>query len=247
MSLGSALQTVADHFGRYSVITLAGVIQTAAGLLSAMAGEFSFFLFVRFVYGVGIGIVLPLSATFVSEITPTKDRAERLSFSRVIWNLGTILTCVLSYFLLDGYERGEAQWRMLLLLVCLPGVMALGLHLTYGRESPRYLLLKGKYEEAREIMKEMEMANQVEELSGREFEKIKRWAAKQEEKHGGSIPFSKLMDSKYKWITIKLMVAWFTVCFIYYGIMLLLPLILVRNFGLETKSNLMIIFVVSSF
>jgi putative MFS transporter len=145
VSLGSALQTVADHFGRYSIISLAAIIQTAAGLMSAIAGEFSFFLFMRFIYGIGIGIVLPLSATFVSEITPTAERARQLIYSRIIWNLGTILTCLLSYFLLDGFEEQASSWRLLLLIVCLPGVLALYFHFVHGRESPRYLLLKGKY------------------------------------------------------------------------------------------------------
>lgn len=75
---------------------------------------------------------------------------------------------------------------------------------------------------------------------------MKRWAAQQKSLHGVNIPFSKLLEDKYRWITIKLMFAWFTVCFVYYGTMLLLPLILAQNFELSKSSSYLTILVVSS-
>jgi hypothetical protein len=54
-----------------------------------------------------------------------------------------------------------------------------------------------------------------------------------------------MISRKYKPITYKLLVAWFTVCFIYYGTMLLLPLILARNLESSIKLNYSIIIAVS--
>jgi hypothetical protein len=62
-----------------------------------------------------------------------------------------------------------------------------------------------------------------------------------------NIPFSKLVDIKYRWITLKLVISWFTVCFVYYGTMLLLPLILYQNFAMTNKSNYITISIVSIF
>jgi hypothetical protein len=50
-------------------------------------------------------------------------------------------------------------------LVCLPGVLALYIHIVYGRESPRFLLLTGRTSDARAIMSQMESLNRVESLS----------------------------------------------------------------------------------
>ena len=44
------------------------------------------------------------------------------------------------------------------------------------------------------------------------------------------MPISAMFGKKYKGSTLRLMGSWFTVCFIYYGIMLLLPTILERVF-----------------
>jgi MFS family permease len=68
--LGNLLQTTADIYGRYRIMTLACIINIVTGLLSAVAGNFTFFCIMRLLYGLGIGIVLPLSSTFIAEVTP---------------------------------------------------------------------------------------------------------------------------------------------------------------------------------
>lgn len=152
-TLGSALQTVADTYGRYSVITVAGVLQVVAGLLSVVAGEFSFFVVVRFVYGTAIGMVLPLSGTYIAEVTPKDKRAEYIVWSRIYWSGGNIFTAVLCYFFIAMAE--EPRWRLILFLICLPGIYSMYVHFVHGKESPRYLLLRGRTEEARAIMSAM--------------------------------------------------------------------------------------------
>ena len=47
---------------------------------------------------------------------------------------------------------------------------------------------------------------------------------------GKDIPVGEMLNEKYKPFTVRLVVSWFAVCFIYYGIMLLLPTILYRVF-----------------
>lgn len=164
-TLGSGLQAIADTYGRYHIITLAGVLQVVAGLLSAISGEFSFFLFIRFVYGAAIGMILPLSGTYIAEVTPRDLRAQQIVYSRLYWAAGTIFTGVLCYFLIA--QQSEPKWRLVLFLVCLPGIYSMYIHIIHGRESPRFLLLKGRTEEARAIMTEMETLNKVEALSNK--------------------------------------------------------------------------------
>jgi MFS family permease len=141
VSFGSVLQVIADRYGRYQVISLAGILQIVAGILSALASNYDMFLIIRFVYGIGIGIVLPLSATYLSEITPNNSRAMLLSWSRIYWSTGAVLTCALAYFLL-----GHHYWRWLLTIICVPGIIATYLHLSTGKESPRFLLLHSRYQ-----------------------------------------------------------------------------------------------------
>ncbi len=54
-----------------------------------------------------------------------------------------------------------------------------------------------------------------------------------------------MFDPEFKDITLRLFIAWFTVCFIYYGTMLVLPLILAHNFASTPKNNYLTIILVS--
>ena len=51
------------------------------------------------------------------------------------------------------------------------------------------------------------------------------------------IPLSGIFNEKYKPSTLRLLFLWFTACFIYYGIMLLLPTILQRVFQKSTRNK----------
>lgn len=75
VSIGSFLQSYSDKYGRYRFLLLDAIITTIFGILSALCISFSFFLFTRFIYGIGIGIALPLSATYITEIVPSSHRA----------------------------------------------------------------------------------------------------------------------------------------------------------------------------
>jgi MFS family permease len=66
VSLGSYLQAWSDVYGRAVFIKWNAVLQLVFGLASCVATNMDMFLLFRFVYGVGIGISFPLSATYMS-------------------------------------------------------------------------------------------------------------------------------------------------------------------------------------
>ena len=58
------------------------------------------FIVFRFFYGIGIGITLPLSATYIAEITPTDYRSLFVAKSRVCWAIGCLMTLFLGWYAL---------------------------------------------------------------------------------------------------------------------------------------------------
>ena len=66
IALGNIAQSFADTYGRLTFIKWNAVLQTVFGLLSCFSPNFYVFLVFRFIYGIGIGIVLPLSGTYIS-------------------------------------------------------------------------------------------------------------------------------------------------------------------------------------
>lgn len=66
VGIGSFLQSWADEYGRLQFIKWNAILQTIFGLLSCMATNIHWFTAFRFAYGIGIGIVLPISGTYIS-------------------------------------------------------------------------------------------------------------------------------------------------------------------------------------
>lgn len=66
VSIGSYIQVYSDRYGRYAFITWDAGLQCIFGLFSCVCWNFNSFLIARFFYGVGIGICLPLSASYIT-------------------------------------------------------------------------------------------------------------------------------------------------------------------------------------
>ena len=120
VSLGSYIQSFSDDIGRSVFIRWNGVLQIIFGLASCFTTSMTYFIIFRFIYGIGIGIVIPLSATYMSEITPNQERSSILTKSRVYWASGCLFTFILAWYLLYSHH-----WRILLFLICVPGIYAL--------------------------------------------------------------------------------------------------------------------------
>jgi MFS family permease len=125
----------------------------------------TYFIVLRFIYGIGIGIVIPLSATYMSEIAPSTERSSILTKSRVYWASGCLATFVIAWYLLYSH-----QWRLLLFLICIPGVYALYEHLANGKESLRYLWVHKKLDETTELLNYMAVLNERKPIKKDEIE-----------------------------------------------------------------------------
>lgn len=66
-----------------------------------------------------MGISFPLSGSYVGEVTPTAQRAKLLIYARYYFSFGMISTCLIGWYLLQ-YNA----WRLLLFIICLPGIYA---------------------------------------------------------------------------------------------------------------------------
>ena len=117
------------------------------GLLSCLCTTITLFIVVRFFYGVGIGIALPLTATYITESVPISYRAKCFTISRVCWAIGILSTCILSWFLL-----ASNHWRILLALITIPSILAIFDILKNGRESLRFVWVRKDVEQVKEIL-----------------------------------------------------------------------------------------------
>jgi MFS transporter, putative metabolite:H+ symporter len=228
VAVGSYVQIYSDRYGRYSFILYNALLQTVFGIFSCLCWNYTSFLLARFFYGVGIGICLPLSASYITEISPAYMRATLLSKSRVYWSAGCVFTCLLGWVFLRS-----SSWRSLLFAICLPGIYSLYEHVKEGKESLRYLWVQKRKDEVCDLLNLMCRLNDKPELSVSQISLLLH--SQPHEQATEELPAREMLNDKYYASTVRLLFSWFTVGFIYYGIMILLPSILQRVFEKDQR------------
>ncbi|WP_407308554.1 MFS transporter [Desulfosporosinus sp. SB140] len=102
----------------------------------------------RFAVGIVVGADYPIATSLIVEFTPRKYRAMSMGFIAAVWYVGATVADIVGYFLLDV----SGGWRWMLGSAAIPALI-----LVIGRlgtpESPRWLVSKGRHDEARVIVK----------------------------------------------------------------------------------------------
>ncbi|CAG9578725.1 unnamed protein product [Danaus chrysippus] len=86
---------ISDRYGRKTALSMCGVLLFYYGLLSAIAPNFLWLLFLRGLVGFAIGCV-PQSVTLYAEFLPTKQRAKCVVLLDCFWALGACLEVALA-------------------------------------------------------------------------------------------------------------------------------------------------------
>ncbi len=138
-----------DHHGRVLMYKVDLIMLLVLSLLHIFVTEAWQLIAIRFLMGVAIGADYPIVASLLSEFMPKKHHSTMMSLQHIAWNLGTFVAAIIGYTFLTTV----GGWK--LMLGWIPAVLTLILLL--GRwglpESPRWLLQKGRVEEARAVVK----------------------------------------------------------------------------------------------
>jgi MFS family permease len=138
----------ADRFGRRSTL-LAGLwIVNVLTLLTALfATDFWSFCALRFVTGLGLGVLLPLGTTYINELAPQRV-SNRFSLWGVTlgWSLGGVVASLVGVFLTPQYG-----WQILYYVGTLSIPLTLVVHAVLP-ESPKFLAARGRVGELRGLL-----------------------------------------------------------------------------------------------
>lgn len=162
MSFGAVFWSVyADKHGRRNAFFLTLSVVFLAGLASALVPSFRLLLVSRAVVGFGVGGNLPVSVALVTEFLPTKQRASALGYMNgLFWGAGIVCASLLGLVLSSvlGPGREEAMWRGFLGVAAVPALVVL-LFSRYLPESPRYLSVVGRHDDAGKVLEEVAETN----------------------------------------------------------------------------------------
>ncbi|XP_059099385.1 putative transporter svop-1 [Tigriopus californicus] len=198
-----------DKYGRRQALLLSSFFIFFYGVLSAMAPNFYWVLFLRFLVGFQIGCV-PQSVTLYSEFLPTKLRAKCVVLLDCFWAVGACFEVLLAAIVMP-----LGGWRLLLVISALPSLLFVFCCL-WLPESARLNAAQGHSEQALETIERIARDNNKPMLLGRltvDEDMVNTIYAR------GS--FSDLLSDELRRTTLYLWFIWSTTSFIYYGILLM--------------------------
>jgi putative MFS transporter len=141
-----------DRLGRRTLYFVPPVIFTVCSLAQfwVQSGESAFFL--RFLIGIAVGIEYPVAGSLLVEFMPRKYRGPRLAMLTILWFGGAALSYIVGNLIL-GSGAADA-WRYVLASPAVIGVVLFLLRIGTP-ESPRWLISKGRYAEAEQVIKQV--------------------------------------------------------------------------------------------
>lgn len=147
----------ADRFGRKAVFVFNLIFFVVASIASAFVANVWELIAMRLIVGFGIGADVPTAMAFLAEVSTKQRRGAVLgSLSQGLWTLGAITSVFVA--LIVSHFAGLETWRWLLGIGAIPALIVLILRQTLP-ESPRWLLNRGKLQEAREACRKLGIAD----------------------------------------------------------------------------------------
>ncbi len=157
-AVGSVLiGALADRFGRFRMLILTIVLTAIGSFGDAAAGSLTVLIIFRFVTGMGVGADLNLVSTYIGELAPARLRGRISVTTFLVGIIGQAVTPFVALALIPGLHNG---WRWLFIIGGVIAIIALLVRFELP-ESPRWLALHGRLEEADELVGEMERRAQA--------------------------------------------------------------------------------------
>jgi MFS transporter, SP family, sugar:H+ symporter len=144
---------LADMIGRRNVMQLAAILFIVSALITGAAGSATIFAIARFFAGAAVGAASVLSPAYISEVTP----AHLSSLQQIMIIIGLLGAATTNWMFQNAAGSSVAElwgypaWRWMFWAQAVPAVLFL-FTLMLIPESPRYLVVKGRLDEAKNVL-----------------------------------------------------------------------------------------------
>ncbi|KAI0371438.1 hexose transporter [Pilatotrama ljubarskyi] len=140
---------VTDRFGRRWAIIFGSIIMVIGAALQTASQDFAMFVIGRFLLGLGIPFAIVAASSMIGELAYPKERARIGSLFNASWFIGAIVAAGVT---LGTFEMpNNWSWRIPSILQVIPSGLQL-IFMWFLPESPRWLVSKGRGEEAYAIL-----------------------------------------------------------------------------------------------
>lgn len=157
---------ISQRFGRKPTLILSSILFLLSAIGSAWpelflgmpgSGDHTYmylFVFYRIVGGVGVGLASMVSPMYIAEIAPADRRGNLVSWNQFAIIFGMLVVYFVNYTIAMQGDAGwlhNVGWRWMFASEVIPAILFF-CFLMFVPETPRYLVMRGKIERAREIL-----------------------------------------------------------------------------------------------
>lgn len=149
---------LADLLGRRAVMMIAAGLFILSALGAGAAGSSELFILARIIGGLGVGAASVLAPVYISEVVPAEIRGRLSSIQQVMIITGLTGAFIANYVLAHTAGgstailwAGYPAWRWMFWLQLIPATVYL-VTLLLIPESPRFLVLKGRDDQAEQVL-----------------------------------------------------------------------------------------------
>jgi MFS transporter, SP family, arabinose:H+ symporter len=169
-SIGAAVGALAagpltDRFGRKSLLIADAAIYAVGAILSAVAWDTGILLFARTLIGLAVGADSAIATAYIAEFAPKSRRGALMIMQQWMITVGILVSYVVAVIIFKvapGSATG-LDWRLILGLGGVPALIALALR-TKMPESPRWLMLNGRFGDTQKALGSLGMEVTEEEV-----------------------------------------------------------------------------------
>ena len=158
---------MSHRFGRKNSLIISALLFTlsayGSGLPEWMPQSVSWLVVFRIIGGLGIGIASMNAPMYIAEIAPPKKRGYLVTYYQLAIVVGFFVVFLATYFI--GNNNSEIQnieegWRQMFWSELIPSSLFL-LLLFLVPKSPRWLVIRGRVEEAKSILENILSSNEA--------------------------------------------------------------------------------------
>lgn len=153
---------LSDIFGRKVILLVTAILYVIGSIFSAIAGSIDVLILARLLLGLAVGLGSYSAPMYIAEVAKQNNRGALVTLNQLAITVGIMLS-----YVIDFIFAYHGQWRYMLGCGFIPAIILLLCVLSLP-ESPRWLVSRGRFEKAQEVLRGIHGAD-----SEAEFQQIK--------------------------------------------------------------------------
>ncbi|UYO35955.1 MFS transporter [Bacillus zhangzhouensis] len=141
---------LAERRGRVFSAKWAMFLMSIMSIACICSGHFMALFIFRFIQGIGVGGEVPVAASYINELSRAQGRGRFFMLYEMIFPLGLMISAQIGAFVVPSFG-----WKWMFLIGGIGGLIVFVFFFML-RESPRWLIAKGRLDDAERIIEEIE-------------------------------------------------------------------------------------------